>query len=298
MRDKENFVSHRREFISRFYEIWMAEQPFHHAPGLAYYLIFSIVPIIYISLSVVTFFIDEIRAQSILITRVNELLGEEAAQLLEEALLRVEESLRGGSPILSAISFIALILTASLFFFQLQYVLNSIWKVPPPKRGGTKFFFEGRLLAFLIVLGIGGTLTILIVLQLIITWLGGMFPLDISLPFTSELFLLVLGTLTFAMIYKVLPNAEISWRDVWVGSFVTALLFWVGARLLLWYLTSSSLTSPEEAMGVILVSLLAFYFLALIFVFGAVFTRVYSSMYGSKIVPQFSTPPETEDNSQ
>ena len=279
-------MSKRSEFIRRYYNVWMEEQPFHHAPGLAYYAIFSIVPIIYISLSIVSFFLDEIRAQNVLITRVSEVFGEEAALLLQESLLRLAEGVSGGSTLFNVISIIALILTASLFFFQLQYVLNSIWKVPSPQREGTKLFFQGRLLAFLIVIGIGGVLTILIVLQFILVWIGGILPLDITLSFTSELFLLVLGTLTFAMIYKVLPNAEISWRDVWVGSFVTALLFWVGARLLLWYLASSRLTSPEEAVGAILIFLLAFYFLALIFIFGAVFTRVFSSMYGSKIVPQ------------
>lgn len=279
-------MSRRSDFIRRYYYVWVAEQPFHHAPGLAYYAIFSIIPIIYISLSIVGFFLDEIKAQNALITRVSEVLGEEAAILLQESLLRLGEGVSGGSILFNVISIIALILTASLFFFQLQYVLNSIWKVPPPQREGTKLFFQGRLLAFLIVLGIGGALTIIIVLQLLLVWLGGIVPVDFSLPFTSELFLFVLAMMTFSMIYKVLPNADISWRDVWVGSFVTALLFWAGARLLLWYFSSRNLSSPEEAVGAILVFLLAFYFLSLIFVFGAVFTRVFASMYGSKIVPQ------------
>lgn len=278
--------AHNKKFLHEIYTIWIAEQPFHHAPGLAYYAIFSIIPIIYISLSIVGFFLDEIKAQRALISRVSEVLGEEAALLLQESLLRLEEGVSGGSTLFNVISIIALILTASLFFFQLQYVLNSIWKVPPPQREGTKLFFQGRLLAFLIVLGIGGALTIIIVLQLLLVWLGGIVPLDLSLPFTSELFLFVLAMMTFSMIYKVLPNADISWRDVWVGSFVTALLFWAGARLLLWYFSSRNLSSPEEAVGAILVLLLAFYFLSLIFVFGAVFTRVFASMYGSKIVPQ------------
>ena len=279
-------MSHRREFIRRYYDIWVSEQPFHHAPGLAYYAIFSIVPIIYISFSIVGFFLDEIRAQSALITRISEVLGEDAALLLQESLLRLEESVSGSSALLSVISIIALILTASLFFFQLQYVLNSVWKVPPPQRDGTKLFFQGRLLAFLIVLGIGGALTILIVLQFLLVWLGGIVPLDISLPFTSELILIVLAMMTFAMIYKVLPNADLSWQDVWVGSFVTTLLFWAGVRLLLWYFTDSNLSSPQDAVGAILILLLTFYFLSLIFVFGAVFTRVFATMYGSKIVPQ------------
>ena len=275
-----------RMFLRELYNIWISEQPFHHAPGLAYYAIFSIVPIMYSAISVVDVFLDESNAKNTLLTRVYEAFGEEAVILLQESLVRVEDSIGDGSSLLSIVAFIALILTASLFFFQLQYVLNTIWNVPPPRRDGTKVFFQGRLLAFLIVLGIGGVLTVTILIQFLLSWLGDVIPINITIPFSNSLFFLVMATLIFAMIYKVLPNAAITWRDVCVGSFVTSVLFWIGMNLVLLYLTNSDFSSPQEAAGAVLVLLLAFYFLSTIFIFGAVFTRVFASMYGSQIVPQ------------
>ncbi len=275
-----------RKFLYEIYNVWIAEQPFHHAPGMAYYAIFSFVPVIYIAISMVGIIFTEVRTENELLLRVTDTLGEDAASLLQESLLRLNESLQGGSPAFSIIAFVALILTASLMFFQLQYVLNTIWKVPPPKRDGTKVFFQGRLLAFLMVLAVGVLLIIAVLAQLVLSWLGARIPLSISIPFGSALFFLFLGTLSFALVFKVLPNADIAWRDVWVGAFTTAVLFVIGMNLLLNYLGTSNFTSPQEAAGAFLVLLLAFYFLSTIGIFGAVFTRVFASMYGSKIVPQ------------
>ncbi|MFA9405638.1 MAG: YihY/virulence factor BrkB family protein [Anaerolineales bacterium] len=292
-----NNKTHKKKFLSELYNIWIAEQPFHHAPGLAYYAIFSFVPVIYIAISMAGIFFDEVSAQNELIFRVTETLGEEAATLLQESLLRLNESLQGGSQVFSVIALIALILTASLMFFQLQYVLNTIWKVPPPRRDGTRVFFQGRILAFLMVLGVGALFIIVVIAQFILSWLGARIPLNISIPFGSALFFLLLGTLSFALVFKVLPNADITWRDVWVGAFVTAVLFVIGVNLILAYLGNGNFTSPQEAAGAVLVLLLAFYFLSTILIFGAVFTRVFASMYGSKIVPQ-SDEVSVEDQGQ
>ena len=94
-----------------------------------------------------------------------------------------------------------------------------------------------------------------------------------------------LATLSLAVIYKFLPNAEIAWRDVWIGSFVTAILIIIAIYLFMLYLSFTKVSSPLQAAGSAAVFLIAFYFLAQIFVFGAVFTRVYAAMFGSKIVP-------------
>jgi membrane protein len=147
------------------------------------------------------------------------------------------------------------------------------------------------------VLGVGALFIIAVIAQFILSWLGARIPLNISIPFGSALFFLLLGTLSFALVFKVLPNADITWRDVWVGAFVTAVLFVIGVNLILTYLGNGNFTSPQEAAGAVLVLLLAFYFLSTILIFGAVFTRVFASMYGSKIVPQ-SDEVSVEDQGQ
>ena len=94
--------------------------------------------------------------------------------------------------------------------------------------------------------------------------------------------MIALGTLAFAIIYKVLPNTKIAWRDVWVGALVTALLIAVGGWGLGLYLANSSISSAFEAAGTMAVFLISVFFFAQLFLFGAVFTRVYASVFGSR----------------
>lgn len=98
--------------------------------------------------------------------------------------------------------------------------------------------------------------------------------------------MIALGTIAFAIIYKVLPNTEIAWRDVWVGALVTALLIAVGGWGLGVYLANSSITSAFEAAGTMAVFLISVFFFAQLFLFGAVFTRVYASVFGSRTQPE------------
>lgn len=105
------------------------------------------------------------------------------------------------------------------------------------------------------------------------------------MPITNFVSMVGLATISFALIYKVLPDVEIAWRDVWIGAAVTALLVNIGGWLVGFYLTCSNIGSAFEAAGALAVLLIAFCYIARIFLFGAVFTKVYASRFGSKIVP-------------
>jgi membrane protein len=96
---------------------------------------------------------------------------------------------------------------------------------------------------------------------------------------------IALLTISFALIYKILPEVKIRWRDVWIGSTVTAVMVVAGVWLLGLYLQRVKVTSAFAAAGTVAVLLMTFYILAQIFLFGAVFTRVYASIYGTKIIP-------------
>jgi membrane protein len=279
-----------KAFAQDIYHIWITERPAQFAASLAYYGIFAFVPIIYIALTVAGIFIDEITAADQFYVQVADTLGSEAAQLLEDALDRLSESSTEGTLLTSLISFLALLSAASLMFFQLQFTLNTIWKVPPPKRGETRAYVRKRLLAFVMVLGVGLFVIAATLVNLVVTTFNSFFDLDFAeagITFVSQL---GLTTVALALIYKVLPDAKVTWRDVLIGAALTAFLFALGVNLLGLYLSASNVGSALEAAGSVTVFLLTFFFMGQIFVFGAVFTRVYATRSGSMIVPRDESP--------
>ena len=174
-----------RSFLAQFYRIWITERPSQFAAMLAYYALFSFVPVIYIALTVAGIFIDELRAASQLYTRVGEALGPEASQLLEDAVNSLAERTTGGATLSTVIGFVALLFTASLLFFQLQHALNTIWQVPPPQRGETRSYILNRLLAFVMVIGLGMLLVVGAFVTVVITALRSW--IDLAAPSRSRL---------------------------------------------------------------------------------------------------------------
>jgi membrane protein len=182
------------------------------------------------------------------------------------------------------IAFIAILFAASSLFFYLQFVLNSIWKVPPPRRGvagTTVSVARNRLITFLLVVGVGVLLVIAFTLTLILSAITNYLGIG-TLGIANFLLMIAVGTLTFAVIYRVLPNTQIAWRDAWPGALVTAVLIAGGTWGLGIYLGHSRITSAFEATGAMVIFLISMYFFAQLFIFGAVFTRVYASMFGSR----------------
>lgn len=186
---------------------------------------------------------------------------------------------------------LGLIFAASLIFFQLQYVLNTIWQVPRPTRGETMSYEKGRILAFVTVLGAGLLVVLAVIANLIITIFGSVIGPEVLQIEAALLLYLALATLSLAMIYKFLLNVEISWHDVLLESLIIAVAIVLGSYAYGLYLRTRNIGSALDATGTMALFLLFFYFLAQIFVLGAVCTRVYASLHGSKI-----TPSATADN--
>ena len=275
-----------RSFLAQFYRIWITERPSQFAAMLAYYALFSFVPMIYIALTVAGIFIGELRAASQLYTRVGDDLGPEASQLLKEAVNGLAERTTGGTTLTTVIGFVALLFTASLLFFQLQHALNTIWKVPPPQRGETRSYILNRLLAFVMVIGLGLLLVLASVVNVVMAGLSSWINLGSTLPVGTVLSVIVVLTCMLALMYKVLPNAQVAWRDVLPGSLLAAVLLTLGSYLLGLYFGASQFSSALDLAGGVAVFLMTFYFIGQIIVLGAVFTRVYASVCGSKILPR------------
>jgi membrane protein len=275
-----------RAFLTKLYNIWISERPSQLAAGLAYYGMFSFAPVIFIGYSVAGLFIDQLAAAERMYQRLESVLGPETSGFIQDAVSAIGQTDRGGTLLGSLISLIALIAAASGLFLQLQYALNKIWRVPPPEKGQTGAYIRQRLFAFIMVLGVSFLLILATLTNLIIRWFGSWLEIlfEVSAPSVFLTFLgsLVLLTLSFAVLYKVLPDVEITWRDVWAGSFTAALMVMLFALLLGLFFTSGVIGSAFEAAGAFAVLLSGIYYVAQIFLFGAVFCRVYAGQYGSQ----------------
>jgi len=282
--DKEaNTWMKMKALVKGIYRIWIGERPGPLAASLAYYALFSMVPVTYLAVAIAGVFVDA----SALVTRLAEeleaLLGPEALEQFASALEALANSTAKGSTIGSVISFIVLIFSASLIFFQLQYVLNNVWKAPPPSRGETSNYIRNRLLAFVMVLSVGLVLVLATVFNLLISMVSILPEFEGVLFLVNLLVFGLLVTMALAMIYKYLPNVEIAWKDVWVGSAVTAALLIVAFQLFAVVLSVNRFNSALQAAGAVALFLISFYFFGTIFIIGAVFTRVYSAVFGSHI---------------
>lgn len=272
-------------FAKEIYRIWITERPAQFAAALAYYSLFSFVPVVYVAYAVADLLLGRLSTAEMLYAEVSNLFGEQVAQALQEAMIALAEKTAGGTTLASLIGFVALVFAASLVFFQLQHALNTIWQVPPPSRDETQAYVRNRLLALAMVLGVGLLGTAAIVIGIVVSLITSRLGLNSPLPMLSRLALLGLLALAFALVFKLLPNARVAWRDVSVGAAVTALLVILGINLVQIYLRATKLNSALDAAGSAAVFLMGFFFFGQILVFGAVFTRVYASMFGSKILP-------------
>ncbi len=270
------------DFLKELYNIWVVERPVVLAAALAYYSMFSFAPVIYIAFTVAGFFIDSLLLDSHVIDRLERVLSPELIEYIQNMVDQVGEKATGSNWLLSLIGIIALLYAASGLFFQLQNALNTIWNAPPPQNGGTSNFIRQRLFSFLMVLGVGLLLIVVTLVSLIISILRSILPVSGNLQLGSLIAFIGIVTLSFALLYKILPDIKVAWRDVWLGAGLAAFLVTIGGFLLGWYVSNSGVSSALAAAGTFAVILVAFYYMAQIFLFGALFGRVYTYMYGSK----------------
>ena len=276
-----------RRLLTEIFDVWRVEKPARLAAALAYYGLFSIIPILYIGLTVGDIFLDEVAMTNRLFTWIAYFLGAEVAQFLEAQVNATSRLSSGGTLLSSLISFAALLYAASGLFVQLQYALNTIWHVPLVPREWVRGFIVKRLLAFVMVIGVGlffvviaAGSVIVSLLSSLIDW-GRFIDWGDSVSLVNNIIFIALTTITFAWIYRYLPDVDIAWRDVWGGAGVAALLLNIGLGVFALYFSRGTVGTAFEAAGAVAVFLITFYYGAQVFLFGAVFSRTYAGMFGS-----------------
>jgi membrane protein len=263
-----------------------------HAPrlgaALAYYTIFSMVPLLIIIIAIIGLVFGEEAAQSTIMDYISRLVGPQSAEAIKDMIHRADQPSTG--IISSIIATITLLVGAAGFFGQLKDALNTVWGIAPKEGRGIWGFVKDNLLSFATVVGTAFLLLVSLVistgLAAVGKWFGNLLPLpEIALQGLNMMFSLVVITALFALIFKVLPDAHISWRDVWVGAALTAILFTIGKFAIGLYLGKSNVGSSYGAAGSLIVVLVWVYYSVQILLYGAEFTQVFAHFTGHHIQP-------------
>ena len=274
--------------LQETFQEWQKDKASRIAAALAYYTVFSISPLLVIAIAIAGAFFGQQTAQAQITAQLTELVGEDGVKPILLALNNMSQPKMRG--IASWISIGVLILGASGIFAQLQDALNTVWKVKPQPGQGILPFIRKRISSFLMVLAIGFLSVFSLLLSAVVsamTRYSTDFLPSSAIPWKELDFLFSLGLFTFlfCLMFKYVPDVKIAWKDVVVGSVITALLFLFGKYLLGMYLNKGSLGSAYGAAGSLIVFLAWVYYSAQIVLLGAEFTQVYSRRYGSKIRP-------------
>lgn len=274
------------QFLTGLVRIWFAERISQLAAGLAYFGIFSLAPIVYIAFTVAGLFIDATFLMERGLSRLKTALGTDVADVIRDLVEALNQTTSAGSALLSVVSSLTLLYAASRFFVQLKFALNRIWRVPPPKRGQVQAFIIRRMLSFLMVLVLGLVLVTVAILNLIGAWLDSMLDIEIL---DTRLFVpafVLVNTMVFALLYKVLPEVRVPWRSVWLAAGIASLLITLGGTLVVWLLGSGRIGSGLTAAGAYAVILLLIYYATQIFLFGAILSREYSRWHERRYGPR------------
>lgn len=288
---KPTMARRARGKVSFLFEVWteyMRDSGPHWAAGLAYYTVFSIAPLLLISIGVAGFLFGEEHAKMRVMEEVQKLVGQPGTDAIRGLLEKTASHRR--SVVSTLVGIFTLFWAASNVFSSLQNALNSIWKVRPDPRLGYWSLVRARAISATMVLIVGVLLLASIALSAALAAAGAYFgdylPIPPVLLQISDLaFSTGMATVMFAMIFRVLPDVTIQWRDVWMGAFFTAATFSLGKMLIGLYLGNAAVVRTFGAAASLLVVLIWVYLSSQILFFGAEWTKVFARHYGSRIVP-------------
>lgn len=274
--------------VKETFKDFMTDKAMRLSAALAYYSVFSLAPLLIIAISIAGAIYGEDAARGAIEVELTESIGKKAAATVQDMVSSAYKD--GSSWIMTLVGIVILLITASGVFAQLKDALNTVWDIETKPGRGIIGFIIDRLLSLSMVLVIGFLLLISLIASTAsaaaIKFIGNALPVPhFIIQGGTFIVSIVLVTLLFAMIFKILPDAEIQWGDVWKGAFLTAVLFAIGKMVLGIYLGREGAASPYGAAGALILLLSWVYFSANILLLGAEFTQVYARRRGRRIEP-------------
>lgn len=257
--------------------------------ALAYFTVFSMGPLLVVIISLCGLFLGREAVEGKIYTVLQGFVGQDTAAALQEIIRNAAVSDKG--VLAAVIGIITLLIGATTVFAEIQDSINSIWGIKPkPKRGWLKML-QNRFLSFSVIVSLGFLLLVSLAISGVVEGLSAglqaRFPDVAVVVFYIINMLLTLGisTLIFAVIFKVLPDAKIQWKDVLSGALITAVLFMIGKVGISLYISQTQVGSTYGAAGSLVVLLVWVYYSSIILYLGAEFTKYYAISYGSEIHP-------------
>ncbi|SKB87600.1 membrane protein [Parapedobacter luteus] len=285
----KGFIKDWLTILKNTFTIFMDVKGLKFSASLAYYTIFSLAPLLVLTISLAALFFGQEAAEGKIFEEINGLVGNSAAAQIQEILKNVQ--LKEDNTLALVIGIGTLLLGATTVFGDMQHSINKIWEIKPkPKRGWVKLITD-RLLSSSLVLSLGFLLIVSLivngVLMVFMDHVRRLFSdlaVYLSIAIETITNFIVISTL-FGVIFKFLPDVRIQWKDVKAGAFFTAVLFMVGRFLISFYIQTTGPESTYGAAASVIVLLLWVYYTAAILYIGASFTRAYTEYHGSHIAP-------------
>jgi len=259
-------------------EYW-AIRPMELAAALSYYTLLSLAPLVLMSVAVAGLVFDRATVESKIVTEMNLLVGSDGSEVVQTVLRHARDRHKGRLSVIVGAT--VLFLGATSVFVQLQNALNRIWEAEDAQGSMLWGLVRGRLLSLAMVLGVGFLLLVSLLVSASLAAFAdvafaGLNEARLVLAGANLVISLVVITILFAAIFKVLPDAPVAWGDVWAGAVTTSVLFTVGKSVIGLYLGHTTLGSPYGAAGSIVVMTVWVYYASLIVLFGAELTYLRS----------------------
>ena len=273
--------------LKKSFWAWTNDNALEWGAALAYYTAFSIAPLLLIALSIAGLFYQG-DSLSYVNRHIASIVGSNAATAVTSAIHSIRSS--GGGTFANIISVVVLLVGASSVFGQLQTVLNRIWGVQPKPGRFWRDLLKQRLISFAMVIGVSFVLLVSLILSAILAMITDYFSyllpgLGMFWQLLDAGLSLSIITFLFAAIFKIVPDVDVAWREVWLGAVITALLFVFGKTAIAYYLGRSGVESAYGAAGSVLVILAWVYYSSQILFFGAEFTKFHAIENRARVKP-------------
>jgi membrane protein len=264
---------------------WVEDRAPSMGAALAYYTLFSIAPLLLIVISLAGLWFGPEAARGEIYGQLKGLVGAAGASAIQELIESVNKP--AGGIVGTLIGLVLTLIGATTVFAELQDSLDKVWRAPAREASGLWKLLRSRLLSFGLIMGIGFLMIVSLLLSALLAaiegwWAPRLVGWEVLLQVVNQIIAFMMVTLMFAMIYKLMPRAHIEWRDVAIGSVVTAAMFTIGKFLIGFYIGTSGVSSGFGAAGSLVALLVWVYYSAQIFLLGAEFTWVYAHSVGSR----------------
>lgn len=277
----------REGVLKQTYAEFSKDKCFRLSAAVAYYAVFSLAPMLVIVIAAAGLVWGREAASGALFGQIAGLVGQESAAAIQAM---TQAAYKPGTGVWAAvIGAAALVVTSTTLFAQLQDALNEVFDVEPPRESGIWYFVRTRLLSFGLVLSVAFLLLVTLVVNAALAAFFGLLSgmIGEGWAVAAHVVEFVVSTLVvsflFALIFKYLPDARLAWRDVWIGSLVTGVLFAIGRTAIGLYLGRSNLGAAYGSAAAVVVILLWVNYAALILFAGAEFTQVWANRRGAGV---------------